>query len=94
MMTNNQQPAGEKNWMNSADSRSKNSATNQNRAVFSYGGCTHLVWTVYVVTGTDLVWSWYGVGTEQLGVFFLGPPTPPQIHFKMILSSFPLRKKV
>ena len=38
-----------------AGSRSKNSATNQNRAVFSYGGCTHLVR------------SGYGAGTELGG---------------------------
>ena len=54
----------------------------------------HLVRSVYGVTGTELVQSGYGVGTEQLRVFFLGPPTPPQIHFKIILSSFPLRKKL
>ena len=55
---------------------------------------TECVRSVYGVTGTELVRSWYGVGMEQLGVFFLGPPTPPKIHFKMILSSFPLRKKL
>ena len=62
------------------------------RGLYALG--THLVRSVYGVTGTELVRSWYGVGTEQLRVFFLGPPTPPKIHFKMILSSFPLRKKL
>ena len=33
------------------------------------------------LTGTELVRTWYGVGTEQLGVFFLCPPTPPQNTF-------------
>ena len=33
------------------------------------------------LTGTELVRTWYGVGTEQLGVFFLRPPTPPQNTF-------------
>ena len=46
----------------SAGSRSKNSATNQNRAVFSYGGCTHLVRSLYGVR----VRSGYGAGTEQV----------------------------
>ena len=62
------------------------------RGLYALG--THLVRSVYGVTGTELVRSWYGVGTEQLRVFFLGPPAPPKIHFKMILSSFPLRKKL
>ena len=39
---------------------------------------------------TELVRSGYGAAWS----IFLGPPTPPKIHFKMILSSFPLRKKL
>ena len=44
-----QPPWGVQGKCGSAGSRSKNSATNQNRAVFSYGGCTHLVRSVYGV---------------------------------------------
>ena len=40
---------------------------------------------------TELVRSGYGAARS---IFFRSPYPPPKIHFKMILSSFPLRKKL